>query len=110
MKKINDFIIATLLLIALVGCGSKQETYSNGVPTYFLEPDGYVIAKVVTDHNFFETEGVYGYIKDEDYQAYIDGNLTGNLVVKHPYEEEKEIAVSADDIDYINIGIYEDLR
>ena len=110
MKKIKGIIVVSLLLITLVRCESTQETYSNGVPTYFLEPDGYIIAKVVVDENWLTRTGAYGYIKDEDYQAYIDGNLTGSLIVKHPYEEGKEIAISIDDIDYINIGIYENLK
>ena len=109
MKK-NIIIIITILIVSLSGCGCVQETYDNGVPTYFLEPDGYVIAEV--DLNDGEVFGsfLYGYISEDDYQSYLNGTLYNSLVVKNPYEEGKEMSTSVENINYIKIGVYKDYR
>ena len=110
MKKIIVLFMTIFMLFTLSAC-SKVETYDNGVPTYFLEPEGYVIAKVnYNNNNILVSKYSYGYISDEDYQLYIDGTLNGVLVVKHPYEEGKEVSVPIDNIASIEIGIYLDLR
>ena len=49
----------TFLSILLIGCG--QETYENGVPTYFVEPDGYIIAEIKCDTNGLFLKNYYGY-------------------------------------------------
>lgn len=112
-KKISIFMVILLLLTALTGCGTTQEV-KNEIPSYFLEPDGYIIAKVSTStiYRWGGTAQIfdYGYIKEEDYQAYLDGTLTGVLVIKHPYEEGKEVAEPVENIERIAIGIYEDHR
>ena len=106
MKKI--IILMLLFLTILTGCSA---TYENGVPTYFLEPEGYIIAKVeVSDSNFVVRHYKYGYILEEDYQSYLDGKMDGILVVKHPYENGKEVTTPFREIIGIEIGIYEDKR
>lgn len=107
MKK--KIIILTLLLsVMLIGCG--QETYQNGVPTYFLEPEGYIIAKIdLVNDGIFGTF-LYGYISKEDYQSYLDGTFSNSLTVKNPYEEGKEISTPIDKINYIKTGVYKDYR
>ena len=100
-------VLILLLIITFSGCQNKQE---NGVPTYFLEPEGYLIAEVrVSDATLFY-EGAYGYILEEDYQAFLNGRRDGVLVVKHPYEEGKEKAVLYGEITSITIGNYKDMR
>lgn len=97
------------LLFALIYFGvEKIEYYDNGVPTYFLEPDGYVIAEVSLDDGFFG-HFLYGYILEEDYQSYLDGTLE-TLIVLNPYEEGKHISTTVNKIDFINVGEYEDYR
>lgn len=112
MKKI--VIVLTLLIVMiftgaamLTGC---QETYDNGVPKYFLEPDGYVIASVRSKNATAIYVGKYGYILEEDYQKYLNGEQDGILVVKHPYEEGKEASIPYNEIESINIGEYKDYR
>ena len=108
MKK---FIILTVLfsiiLTSCVGCDWIQRVtyYENGVPTYFLEPDGYVIAYV----DEISIYNIYGYILEEDYKAYLDGKMDGVLVIKHPYEEGREVYVPYREIKSIEIGVYKDL-
>lgn len=100
-------VLVLLLMITFSGCQNKQE---NGVPTYFLEPEGYLIAEVrVSDATLFY-EGAYGYILEEDYQAFLNGQRDGVLIVKHPYEEGKEKAVLYGEITSITIGNYKDMR
>ena len=107
MKK-KLIILITSISLMLTGC---VETYENGVPTYFLEPEGYIIAQVdVEDNYIFAYYGLYGYILEEDYQAYLDGEKEKVLVVKHPYKEEEEISTSFDKIISIKVGTYKDMR
>lgn len=100
--------ISLIITIMLVGC--VQETYENGVPTYFTEPEGCVIAEISVDSSsLFETK-LYGYITNEDYQAYLNGTLSGVLVVKNPYENGKEVSTPVNKIKFITIGTYMDIR
>ena len=112
MKRVYKLIMLILLILSIfTGCGKPYETYENGVPTYFLEPEGYVIAQVdVEDNYIFAYYGLYGYILEEDYQAYLDGEKEKVLVVKHPYKEGEEISTSFDKIISIKVGTYRDMR
>ena len=96
-----------LVLMIFAGC---QKTYENGVPTYFLEPEGYVIATVRSVNATLRYSGKYGYILEEDYQKYLDGKTDGILIVKHPYEKGKETNIKYSEIESITIGEYRDLR
>ncbi|MDE6433538.1 MAG: hypothetical protein K2L07_04855 [Lachnospiraceae bacterium] len=108
MKK-NIITLSILLVIALTGC-IQEETYEKGVPTYFLEPEGYIIATVdLNDGNVFGSF-LYGYIAEEDYQSYLEGTLSNSLIVKNPYVEGKETSTSIENINYIEIGVYKDYR
>ena len=105
---INLTLILIFILLFLIGC-DKTTYYENGVPTYFLEPENYVIAKVTVANGIF-ADKLYGYISNEDYQKYIDGELNGVLVIKNPYEENRSVTANSDSIKKIEIGIYEDYR
>lgn len=108
MKKI--FLTLLLAAMLLYGC-QKQEYHENGVPTYFLEPEGYVIAVVdVEDNYILANKRLYGYITEEDYNAWLSGTLNDVLIVKHPYENGKEVSAPISEIKTIEIGIYKDLR
>ena len=76
------------ILFTLSGC-SETETYDNGGLFY---------------------RSAYGYIRNEDYKSFLNGNLSGTLTVKHPYENNKEVNVSVNKIINIEIGIYQNLR
>ena len=111
MKKF--IILAVLLSTILTSCiGCERVTYhENGVPTYFLEPDGYVIARIeMQDSNILVRHFKYGYILEEDYQAYLDGKMDGFIVIKNPYEEGREVSALYREITSIEIGVYKDLR
>lgn len=86
----------------------KIEYYDNGVPTYFLEPDGYIIAEVELDDGFFG-HFLYGYISEKDYQSYLDGTLE-TLIVLNPYANGKQMSTTANKIDFIKVGEYKDYR
>jgi hypothetical protein len=105
LKRLLILIIIVCLLF--VGCDTEQECYSNGVPTYFLEPEGYTIAYI--DCNGF-LNGKYGYISNDDYQDYLEGKLIGALTVLNPYETGKSVSVSFNDVESIEIGVYKDYR
>jgi len=66
MKKI--ILLLMILSILLTGCG--QKTYENGVPTYFVEPDGYIIAEIKCDTNGLFLKNYYGYISENDYDDF----------------------------------------
>lgn len=107
MKKII-LLITFLLIILLAGC--SQETYENGVPTYFVEPDGYIIAEIKCDTNGLFLGNYYGYISENDYNDFLSGDLDGTLIILHPYENGKSITINSQSIISINTGIYEDVR
>ena len=106
MKKI--ILLMMILSIILTGC--SQETYDNGVPTYFVEPDGYIIAEIKCDTNGLFLKNYYGYISENDYDDFLAGNLNGALIILHPYENDKSITVNSQSILSINTGIYKDIR
>ena len=115
MKKIIKRIITVFFLLVAIWCLYcifNEPTYDNGVPKYFLEPDGYVIAKIRSEYDYHGllNSFAYGYIKEEDYESYINGKLTGTLVIKNPYEEGKQSVRPVDKITSIEIGVYEDYR
>ena len=106
MKKI--ILLMTFLSILLIGC--SQETYQNGVPTYFVEPDGYIIAEIKCDSIGTFLKNYYGYISAKDYDDFLTGDLKNALIILHPYENDKSITVNSQTILSINTGIYKDIR
>ena len=104
MKK---FILILIMILSIMFVGCSGETYANGVPTYFIEPDGYVIAEIKTSSLF---KYYYGYISEDDYNSFLSGYLEGALTVLNPYEDGKSIAVNCNNITSISIGIYKDIR
>lgn len=108
MRKI---LVSMVLAVSIMLVGCSEITYhENGVPTYFLEPEGHVIAEVDILGDGLFGNFHYGYITNEDYQAYLDGTLTGVLVIKHPYDEGKSVSTSVNLIESIQVGVYEDYR
>lgn len=102
------FFCVLLVLLSPVLYSSVEISVEDGVPSYFLEPEGYVIAEVdITSKKF---SYYYGYISNDSYESYIHGTLTGNLVIKHPYDSDKEVTVDADEIICIKTGTYKDIR
>ena len=111
MKKLLIIFVTSVMLLGLTGCAEKITYHENGVPTYFLEPEGHVIVKInATSDNIFTDRYLYGYITNEEYQAYLDGTLSGMLVIKHPYEEGKCVVTSIKEIESMQVGVYEDKR
>lgn len=116
MKKviIKTCVIILLCLFGLwllAATGEEITYHENGVPTYFLEPEGHVIVYVnVLDDSFLVDRYLYGYITNEDYQAYLNGELQGVLVIKHPYEVGKSVTTNVNMIEGMQVGVYKDLR
>lgn len=106
------FIVCTLCLIVLLtSCGEKQTYHESGVPSYFLEPEGYTIARVYYgEKTFFGYSSAYGYIFDSDLEDYYNDNFIGTIEVLHPYEKGKSVNVNLKEIVMINTGIYDDMR
>lgn len=109
---ITGLIIGTICIILLsLCCCSKQETYENGVPTYFLEPDDCVIVEVYCgEQNFFYKHLYYGYITKEEYDLYLSGDLKGVIKIQNPYTEGNSISINSSAIVSIKTGIYQDIR
>lgn len=106
VNKIKVCLLFMLIIVMLSGCNQN----TNEVPSYFIEPDGYVIATVYgTDRGLFSTHS-YGYISQEDYQSYLDGTLNKPLVILNPYVEGREVILSPNAIGSIEIGKYKDYR
>lgn len=101
-------ILVLLIIVGMVLC--KKYDYSNGIPTFFIEPDEFVIAKIVIRSNPFFEEFLYGYISKCDYLSYLDGTLCGGVIIRHPYEAGKETIIASRKIQYIEIGWYKDFR
>lgn len=107
----NIILLMMILSILLTGCGQcNQETYENGIPTYFVEPDGYIIAEIKCDSNGLFLKNYYGYISENDYDDFLAGDLNGALIILHPYENSKSITVNSQSILSINTGVYKDIR
>lgn len=102
MKKI--LLLMMILSILLTGC--DQETHKNGVPTYFIEPDGYVIAEIKCNNSGLFSKNYYGYISENDYDDFLAGDLKGALIVLHPHEYGKSVTVNSQSIISINTGMY----
>lgn len=66
------------------------------------EPESYVLVYVQTGGH--RCGDLWGYISEEDYQKFLDGELKGNLRIEHPYEDGKCKAVSASIIESIETG------
>lgn len=102
MKKLY-FTLAVLVLLCTSGCVSLDD----GVPSYFLEPDGYVIATVdYGERGLFGYSVAYGYISKESYEAYLSGELNGVMTILHPWKEGKSVSISAQSIVLIKTGEY----
>lgn len=101
VNKIKACLLFMLIIVMLSGCNQN----TNEVPSYFIEPDGYVIATVYVFSTYF-----YGYISQEDYQSYLDGTLNKPLVILNPYVEGREVNLSPNAIGSIEIGKYKDYR
>lgn len=87
-----------------------EDAHPNGVPIYFLEPEGHIIANVHLKNSNVLNDELYGYISNEDYEAYMNGTFEGILKINHPYEEGKFVTANIKDIQYIEFNEYLDLR
>jgi len=86
---------------------SKQLWEQKSVNQSYLEPEHYLIANIDTDisiHNDYSA--YYGYIHQDDYNAYQNGTLKGTITIKHPYIENQDITISVNSIKRIQVGIY----
>lgn len=94
-------IIAILIFAALIiGVCLGEVNEVNKMS--FREPDGYVL--VYVEINDFGSCSPWGYISEEDYQKFLDGELKGNLRMEHPYEDGKCQVVSVSIIVSIETG------
>lgn len=95
-------IIAILIFAALIiGAYCIDEVNEVNEPS-LREPDGYIL--VYVDINDFWSCNPWGYISEEDYQKFLDGELKGNLRIEHPYDEGKCMVVSVGIIESIVTG------
>lgn len=101
MKKLLICLLLLLMLsISLIGC--KKENEEVNVQKYF-ESRGYSIVTVT--YSVGETKKqVYGYIKQEQINEYLNNTLSGKLQVFHPYEYNKSIIVDVTKISAIDVN------
>ena len=98
----KKFILYIVIILIIFISILLLNRYNKEMLDKFIEPEGYVIAEV-TCRNF--TTG-YRYISIEDYQSFINGTLTGSLLILHPTDANKTYAVKVDEIRYIEVGEY----
>jgi hypothetical protein len=108
MKRRNmakNILLSIVIAITILLCGCETVTYNkNGVPSYFLEPDGYIIV-MIDDGSLLSA---YGYITDEDLQAYKDGNLGYTIYVQNAFTPNKGEYVTVSKIKGLEVGYYVD--
>ena len=111
LKTLFGMMVSIILLSWAITIVFGEKVSNNDVPDYFLEPEGCVIAKVYvnTDFDLFSKFN-YGYITEEDFKSYLDGTLTGILVIRHPYKEDRTTNIQASNIKSMEVGLYKDYR
>lgn len=112
VKAICIVLATAMCVLALTSCKS-DDLNRDGVPDYFLEPDGCVIATIEPTNQFaggfFCKRIYYGYIDKGEYEKFM-ARETDFLCVLHPYEEGKSVYVDRSAIKSISIGDYVDYR
>ncbi len=94
-------IVISIFAALIIGIYCIGEANEANEPS-FREPDGYVLVYVKI--NDFWSCSPWGYISEEDYQKFLDGELKGNLRIEHPYEDGKCKVVSVSVIESIETG------
>ena len=87
----------------------RMEKLDEEMSNAHLEPEGCIIARVVNvyaDDDIYRFNMRYGYITEEDYCSYLDGETDGFLIIKHPCIEGREYAVPFSEIKSIEINRY----
>lgn len=130
MKKKKLFTLTTILTMTIITASlilglvimrdiRKQislEVYTSETmeaPDYFLEPDGYIIARI--HYNSYKgIKKAYGYISKKDYNEYQrnpDSKIHQCIKVLNPYDKNgKGTVVVTNKIITLETGIYIDLR
>ena len=116
MAVILASLIVGLLIIRDIRKQISLEAHASETteaPDYFLEPDGYIIARI--HYNSYKgVKKAYGYISKKDYREYQknpDSKIHQCIKVLNPYDENgKGTVVVTNKIITLETGIYVDLR
>lgn len=115
MTVILSSLIVGLIIIHDIRKQISLDAYTETTeaPDYFLEPDGYIIARI--HYNSYKgIKKAYGYISKKDYKEYQknpDSKIHQCIKVLNPYDENgKGAVVVTNKIITLETGIYIDLR
>lgn len=115
MTVILSSLIVGLIIIHDIRKQISLDAYTETTeaPDYFLEPDGYIIARI--HYNSYKgIKKAYGYISEKDYKEYQknpDSKIHQCIKVLNPYDENgKGAVVVTNKIITLETGIYIDLR
>lgn len=115
MTVILSSLIVGIIIIHDIRKQISLEAYTETTeaPDYFLEPDGYIIARI--HYNSYKgIKKAYGYISKKDYKEYQknpDSKIHQCIKVLNPYDENgKGAVVVTNKIITLETGIYIDLR
>lgn len=115
MTVILSSLIVGLIIIHDIRKQISLDAYTETMeaPDYFLEPDGYIIARI--HYNSYKgIKKAYGYISKKDYKEYQknpDSKIHQCIKVLNPYDENgKGAVVVTNKIITLETGIYIDLR
>lgn len=93
-------IVLLIVIFILTGCYDFR--------SQFIEPEGYTITYIKQ-----KNRRIYGYIKDEELSAYMDGKIE-KMTVLYPYKDSRHegqyIIVNTSKIQSITLGEYKDVR
>lgn len=102
MMKIKTKICSLILfffIFSIIGCYNFKDQ--------FIEPDGYTIVYIKQ-----KNRNVYGYVKNEELNAYINGKIV-KMTVLYPYKDSDRnqyIIVETSKVQSITIGEYKNIR
>lgn len=115
MTVILSSLIVGLIIIHDIRKQISLDAYTETTeaPDYFLEPDGYIIARIYYN-SYKGIKKAYGYISKKDYKEYQknpDSKIHQCIKVLNPYDENgKGAVVVTNKIITLETGIYIDLR
>lgn len=99
--KVKMLVVCILSCLVLTSCSDK-----NDIEIEYLDYDGYTLVTVKTE-GFWDGRSYYGYISDENYEKYKNGENISILTIKNPFIEDKETTITVEGISSITTGVNE---
>lgn len=101
--KVKMLVVCFFSCLILTSCGNNT---NNNIEIEYLDYDDYTLVTVITE-GFWDGRSYYGYIYNEDYEKYKNGEDIRILTIKNPFIEDKETTITAESISSITTGVNE---